>query len=457
MGGVEAPGLKPSGAAPQPLENTALKAGAPAVHEPFPRLGHGVQWGLERTRSLLATLGRPQLAYPSIHIGGTNGKGSVAAICARVLREAGLRTGLYTSPHLCDFRERIQVDGRPIERETMTRVAADLHVAVDRIGPTFFEATTALAFGVFADREVDIAVVEVGLGGRLDATNVIVPLVTCITNVSLDHADYLGPTVEDIAREKAGIMKPGIPIHTSETDGRVLRILRDRATRAETPFFVLDPLRDLRDLELSTSRTSFRMSSDAWGDLELSVPLAGGHQATNAALAARALESLPEKLRPTRRAVVRGLAEVSWPGRVQLVSQSGVTWVFDVAHNVAGMETLATTLRSLGLPRPIVVLAGILGDKDWGGMLPGLLAVVDATVLTQPPSAPGERRWNPGQVAAALAPRFTLEVEADFGSALARVAERAEGGTAVVTGSCHTVGSALDELCIQPFPTSFRV
>ena len=457
MGGVEAPGLTPSGAAPHPPENVALKAGALAMHELFPRLGHGVQWGLEQTRSLLATLGEPQLAYPSIHIGGTNGKGSVAAMCAEVLREAGLRTGLYTSPHLCDFRERIQVDGRPVAPETMTRVAADLHVAVDRIEPTFFEATTALAFGVFADREVDIAVVEVGLGGRLDATNVIVPVVACITNVSLDHADYLGATVEDIAREKAGIIKPGVPVHTSETGGPVLRILRDRATRAEAPFFVLDPLRDLRDLELSRTRTGFRMSSGAWGDLELSVPLAGGHQATNAALAARALESLPEKLRPARRAVVRGLAGVSWPGRVQLVRQSGVTWVFDVAHNVAGMETLATTLRSLALPRPIVVLAGILGDKDWGGMLPGLLAIADAAVLTQPPSAPGERRWNPGQVAATLAPRFTLEVEADFGRALAGMAERADGGTAVVTGSCHTVGSALDELGIQPFPTPFRV
>ena len=457
MDGVEAPGLKFSGAAPRALENTAPEPGAPEMHELFPRLGHGVKWGLERSRSLLATLGQPQLAWPSIHIGGTNGKGSVAAMCAGVLRDAGLRTGLYTSPHLCDFRERIQVDGRPVEHQTMTRVAADLHAAVDRIGPTFFEATTALAFGVFADREVDIAVVEVGLGGRLDATNVIVPLVTCITNVSLDHADYLGPTVEDIVREKAGIIKPGIPIHTSETGGPVLRILRDRATRAEAPFFVLDPLGDLRDLELSMARTSFRMSSDAWGDLGLSVPLAGRHQATNAALAARALESLPEKLRPARRAVVRGLAGVSWPGRVQLVRRSGVTWVFDVAHNVAGMETLATTLRSIGLARPIVVLAGILGDKDWGGMLPGLLATADAAVLTQPPSAPGERRWNPGRVAATLAPRFTLEVEADFGSALARVAEQAKGGTAVVTGSCHTVGSALDELCIQPVPTPFPV
>lgn len=435
----------------------AVKAGAPATHELFPRLGHGVKWGLERTRSLLVALGEPQRACPSIHIGGTNGKGSVAAMCARVLREAGLRTGLYTSPHLCDFRERIQVDGRPVAPETMARVAAGLHAAVDRIGPTFFEATTALAFGVFADQQVDMAVVEVGLGGRLDATNVIVPAVTCITNVSLDHADYLGATVEDIAREKAGIIKPDIPIHTSETGGPILRILKDRAARARAPFFALDPDREVRSLELSGTRTSFRMSSETWGELDLSVPLAGEHQATNAALAARALESLPKELRPARQAVVRGLAAVSWPGRVQLVRRSGMTWVFDVAHNAAGMETLATTLRSLGPRRPIVVLAGILGDKDWGGMLPGLLSIADAAVLTQPPSAPGERRWNPGQVAAALAPRFTLEVEADFARALARVAERAGDGTAVVTGSCHTVGSALDELGIQPFPTPFPV
>lgn len=434
-----------------------MKAGAPAKHDLFPRLGHGVQWGLGRTRALLAALGEPERAYPSIHIGGTNGKGSVAAMCAAVLREAGLSTGLYTSPHLCDFRERVQIDGRPAPRETMTRVANQLHATVDRIGPTFFEATTALAFGVFADRNVDVAVVEVGLGGRLDATNVIVPEVTCITNVSLDHADYLGATVKEIAREKAGIIKPGVPLHTSETGRPVLRLLRDRAKQVGAPLFALDPGGDVRDLELSGKRTSFRMSSAAWGELELSVPLAGEHQAANAALAVRALESLPAELRPARQAVVRGLSGVSWPGRVQLVTRGGVTWVFDVAHNVAGMETLAATLRSLGPPRPLVVLSGILGDKDWGGMLPGLLSIADAAVLTQPPSAPGERKWRPGRVAAALAPRFSIEVEEDFGRALGRVAERADGGTAVVTGSCHTVGSALDELGIPPFPTTLAV
>ena len=195
------------------------------------------------------------------------------------------------------------------------------------------------------------------------------------------------------------------------------------------------------------------MFSETWGALELSVPLAGGHQATNAALAVRALESLPTPLRPARRAVTGGLAGVNWPGRVQRVRRDGVTWVFDVAHNVAGMDTLATTLRSLDPPRPIVVLAGILGDKDWGGMLPGLLSIADAALLTQPPSAPGERRWDPRRVADALAPRFRLEVETEFGRALAQLAERARGGTAVVTGSCHTVGSALDRLGIQPFPT----
>ena len=426
-------------------------------HDLFPRLGHGVKWGLERTRVLLAALGEPHRRYASIHIGGTNGKGSVAAMCASVLRESGLRTGLYTSPHLCDFRERIQVDGRPVDREALARVAARLDAAVDRVGPTFFEATTALAFGVFADREVDVALVEVGLGGRLDATNVIAPEVTCITNISLDHADYLGPTVEDIAREKAGIIKPGVPLHTSETSRPVRRLLRERAERVGAPFRAVDPDRDIRRLELSGTRTSLRVASGAWGELELSVPLAGEHQATNAALAARTLESLPAALRPARRAVVGGLAGVSWPGRVQRVAREGVTWIFDVAHNVAGMEALAATLRSLDPPRPMVVLAGILGDKDWGGMLPGLLAVVDGAVLTQPPSAPGERRWDPDRVAASLAPPFALEVETDYGRALRRVAERAQAGTAVVTGSCHTVGSALDELGIQPFPTPFPV
>lgn len=434
-----------------------MKVDAPRKHE-FPgRLGHGVQWGLGRTRALLAALGEPQLRYPSVHIGGTNGKGSVAAMCAAVLGEAGLRTGLYTSPHLCEFRERIQVGGRPVAQDTMDRVADGLRAPVDRVGPTFFEATTALAFGVFADQDVDVAVVEVGLGGRLDATNVITPEVTCITNVSLDHADYLGDAVEDIAREKAGIIKPGVPLHTTESDRAIRRLLRDRADRAGAPFFALDAERDIRCLQVTGARTSFRFQSAARGEIDLSVPLAGTHQATNAGLAVRALESLPASLRPGREAVVRGLASVRWPGRVQLVERHGITWVFDVAHNAAGMETLASTLQSLRPPRPMAVLAGILGDKDWSGMLPGLLASADAAILTQPPSAPEERRWDPERVAECFTPRFALAVEVDFERALARVAECARGGTAVVTGSCHTVGSALDALGIQPFPAIARV
>ncbi len=434
-----------------------MKAGTGAEGQLFPQLGHGVQWGLDRTRSLLEALGEPQLGYPTIHIGGTNGKGSVAAMCATVLREAGMRTGLYTSPHLCDFGERVQVDGRPVAHGILARTARELRPAVDRVGPTFFEAATALAFGVFADREVDVAVVEVGLGGRLDATNVIVPEVACVTNVSLDHADYLGSTAEAIAREKAGIVKPGVPLHTSETGRRVRRLLRDRAKRVGAPFHALDPAREVRGLELSDGRTSFRMSSRIWGELELSVPLAGAHQAVNAALAVRALESLPTALRPAREAVVRGLAEVAWPGRVQVVRGPDATWVFDVAHNAAGMEALVGTLRSLAPSRPVAALVGILGDKDWGGMLPGLFSLADAAVLTQPPSAPGARRWSPQRVADALASRVSLDVETDFARALRKVSERAHGGTAVVTGSCHTVGSALDELGIEPFPAAFPV
>ena len=434
-----------------------MKAGVSAAHEFFPRLGHGVQWGLERTRALLATLGNPQARYPSIHIGGTNGKGSVAAMCAAVLEETGLRAGLYTSPHLCDFSERVQVGGRPVDGDILSEVAARLKAPVDRVGPTFFEATTALAFGVFADQEVDVAVVEVGLGGRLDATNVIVPEVTCITNVSLDHADYLGAALNDIAREKAGIIKPGVPLHTSETDDAIRRLLRDRTRHVGAPFFPFDPDRDIGSLEMTGSRTGFRMASAEWGEIELSVPLAGEHQATNAGLAVRALESLPASLRPGRDAVMHGLARVRWPGRVQVVERGGVAWVFDVAHNAAGMETLAATLRSLRPPRPLVVLAGILGDKDWSSMLPNLLCAADAAILTQPPSAPAERRWDPQRVAASFAPRFTAEVDEDFEGALSRAAERARGGTVVVTGSCHTVGSALAALGIEPFPATVRV
>jgi len=439
---------------PPALLEAGLPASDPLASTLFPPLATGVEWGLERTVSLLAAVGNPHLRYPSLHIGGTNGKGSVSATLSSVLREGGLRVGLYTSPHLCSFSERIQVDGVPAEAEALLETAGELREHFVRLAPTFFEAATVLALTHFARVGVDIAVLEVGLGGRLDATNVVRPLVSAITNVAMDHADYLGPTLEHIAREKAGIAKAGVPLLTAESDLRLRAIFREAATRVGAPFHPLDPGEELRDVELALDHTGFTLDTAPWGRLRLRTPLAGEHQAANAALAVKVLATLPPELRPEAGAVERGLSAVQWPGRLQVEEVDGVRWILDVAHNVAGAAALAALLEQVELPRPLVVLAGILGDKDWGAMLPPVFRLADHAILTQPASAPLARRWDPQAAAAAVRDggiHTPLEVVERFGAALELARERGAGGTVVVTGSCHTVGDTLLALDRAPF------
>lgn len=415
----------------------------------FPRLTAGIRWGLDRTERLLAGVGDPHLRFPTIHVGGTNGKGSVSALMAAILSAAGHRVGLYTSPHLCSFRERIRVDGEPVSEPALLAAARALWPGLEREAPSFFESTTALAFLALAQAGVDVAVVEVGLGGRLDATNVIRPRVVVLTNVALDHAQYLGETREAIAREKAGIIKPATPVITAEADPAIRAIFRERAAELGAPFH---SVRLERTWEARTGRSGvrLRLPTGRWGVLELSTPLAGMHQAENAALAVRALELLGPDLRPDAGAVVRGAAAVRWPGRLQREEVDGRTWLFDVAHNVAGIEALTAALPRLELPRPVVALVGILGDKDWGNMLPRLFAAVDGAVLTEPPTAPAGRRWDPAGALEAAGPGGDAEIVPDFVAALHRARERAGAGTVLVTGSFHTVGDALAALGIPP-------
>lgn len=421
----------------------------------FPPLPAGVHWGLERVAAALADLGNPEQRAPALHIGGTNGKGSVASTCAAVLEGAGRRTGLYTSPHLCSVRERFQVAGRPMEEARLVALADEIRPTVVEHGLTFFEAATVLAFHAFAAEGVEVQVIEVGLGGRLDATNVLVPVACALTNVALDHADFLGDTLGAIAREKAGIIKSGVPVVTAETSPELLAIFREVAESRDAPLTPLDPATELAEVEVDRDRTAFTLRTNAWGPLRLTTPLVGRHQAANAALAVRLLERLPEPLRPTARQVVAGVASVRWPGRDQIEVIDGTTFLFDVAHNVAGIDSLVTVLDRLQLPEPRVAVVGVLGDKEWRRMIPPLLRRVSEAVLTQPPSAPETRRWDPseamsalGMVADEVAP---TSVEVDFDRALARAREAAGQGTVVVTGSCHTVGDALRALGRVPF------
>jgi dihydrofolate synthase/folylpolyglutamate synthase len=420
------------------------------VAELFPRLTGGIRWGLERTRRLIESVGSPHLRYPTLHVGGTNGKGSVAATLASVLQADGRRVGLYTSPHLCTFRERIQVDGVAITESALLTAAGRLWEIIKAERPSFFEATTAIALLALADAQVDVAVIEVGLGGRLDATNVITPVVTVLTNVSLDHVQHLGSSISAVAGEKAGIIKSGIPVVTGESAGLAHDVFRQRAQALQAPLHVLRS-GDYRLERSSLAGIELRVTWEG-RELALNAPLPGAHQAANVALAVRALELLPTALRPGSDALERGVETVRWPGRLQHEVIAGVPWLFDVAHNVAGVEALVAALRLLPVRRPLVAVVGVLGDKDWPAMIQPLAGAAEFLLLTTPPTAPAERRWDPERVAADVALPGAVVV-ADFGEALRRAQQTAaeQGGSILVTGSFHTVGDALIMLRRCPF------
>lgn len=440
----------------------------PLIGRLLPELATGVEWGLERTERALASLGDPQRSFRSVHVGGTNGKGSVTATVASVLRAAGHRTGAYTSPHLCSVRERMLVDGEPLDETTLLGYGADVRESIVRFGLTFFEAVTVLAFHAFREEGVKVAAVEVGLGGRLDATNVLSPDVTAVTNIAMDHAEYLGGTLAEIAREKAGIMKPGVPFVTAETDEAILALF-DACARDVGTEVVRVAAGAPRDIVVTRDHTSFRIGTRRWGELGVVTPLVGRHQVANTALAIEVLALAPEPLRPDAKELLTGIREVRHRGRDEVCVIDGRTWLLDVAHNTAGVASLADTLDRLDLPRPLVALVGVLGDKDWRAMLPPLLARADVVLLTVPPTAPADRRWDPATVAAELAQTQVgglagpdggglagpargadVVVEEDFGRALERAAAQAGAGTVVVTGSVHTVGGAMRMLGIDP-------
>lgn len=446
-----------SGASPLTVDRFAPSASEPVYRRLFPPLATGVHFGLDRVRAALARLGNPHDQVPALHIGGTNGKGSVASTAASILRASGLRTALYTSPHLCAVTERFRIDDEPIDEAELIARADEIREVVSSEGLTFFEAMTVLAFHAFARAGVEVQVIEVGLGGRLDATNVLHPLACALTNVQRDHAEFLGDTLPEIAREKAGIIKAGVPVLTAERGQPQLEVFRAAAARIGAPLTEVQAERHVQVVELSPEHTRFVLDTVAWGRLELTTPLVGRHQVTNTALAVALVGALPEALRPSAEAVRDGVARVRWPGRDQIEHIEGRTWLFDVAHNAAGIESLAAVLDRLDLPRPRVAVIGVLGDKEWHEMLPPLVTRCEHAILTQPPSAPEARRWDPSAARAQVIEAMQLEaqrveVEPDFERALQQARHHSGGqGTVIVTGSCHTVGDGLRAVGRVPF------
>jgi dihydrofolate synthase/folylpolyglutamate synthase len=344
---------------------------------------HGIKLGLENMRALTARIGHPERRLRVLHIGGTNGKGSTAAMAAAMLQAAGYRVGLYTSPHLVEFRERIRVDGVMISEERVAALTDRLRTAtgMDLI-PTFFELTTAMALLHFAESAVDVAVLEVGLGGRFDATNVVEPVACAITTIAQDHQDYLGHTERAIAFEKAGIIKPAVPVVLGRINGEAFDVIAAVAAERAAPMvrFGRSFHTEGTDPACFAYRGAIRVLT------ALTCALAGQHQVENAACAIALLESgRPAGLSVAECAIRSGLRSVVWEGRLETVGRNPVV-LLDGAHNPAAADVLAQYLRAYRIRHPttrIVLVFGMMRDKDHGGFLEPLRDVVSEIVLTQ--------------------------------------------------------------------------
>jgi dihydrofolate synthase/folylpolyglutamate synthase len=389
----------------------------------------GIKLGLDNIRAILKALGNPERAWRSIHIAGTNGKGSVAAMVERGLRAAGLRTGRYTSPHLDRVEERVAIDGRPIDRDTFELVTGQvLGVADDlreggvlTVSPTFFEVSTAVAFEIFRREAVDAAVVEVGLGGRFDATNVLTPTITAITSIALDHERHLGHTLSDIAFEKAGIVKPSVPLVLGRLPGEAAARVAKVAAEAGAPIV---------DAHATTTDRKYP---------PLTLALAGRHQLENAAVAVAILERWSTLVAhvPTE-AIVTGLTQCEWPARLEwLRLPRGGELLIDAAHNPAGAAALASYLEDTRTPKLPFVFAA-MGDKDLAGMIAALAPVASEFIATAVPHL----RARPAEDMAAEIRKYAGSIPVSAVAPAEAAVDRAlqRSPKAVAAGSIYLVG-----------------
>ncbi len=421
----------------------------------------GIKLGLDNIRVLLNNLGNPHLRLPAVHIAGSNGKGSTAAFLTSILRQAGLRVGLYTSPHLVDFSERIQVNGVPIPTAEVIRWTEYIREVLVKMGEgdalrrhgtpgvpprefdpreatiTFFEFTTAMAFLHFRKAQVDLAVLESGMGGTLDATNVIDPLLCLITSISIEHQQYLGKTLIQIAGEKAGIIKPQRPLLTSAVQPRVISLLRQKCLEVQSPFLAWK--KDFSARKVGPQVVNFQGRSHRWKRLHLG--LAGEHQVANASLALAAAEVLTEAGYPIQETHVRqGLADVRWPGRLELAEGSPQI-LLDGAHNPGATRVLKKALQAEFPRRHLILVMGVMADKNISQMMADLVPLADLLILTRPQM---DRAASLDLLRTHAAPfqKPTLgiaEVSKAVENALAAAGEE---DLIVVTGSLFTVGEA---------------
>lgn len=353
----------------------------------------GMNFGLDRIRELLKRLGSPEKKLRVVHVGGTNGKGSTTVMIARILREAGYKVGVFTSPHLHDYRERMTINGQMIPKETMIQIIDDLRPQLEAMvaegfeHPTEFEVSTALALLYFAQEEIDYALIEVGLGGAIDSTNVVTPLISVITNVAMDHMDYLGPDLVSIANVKAGIIKPESLVVTAAQNPDVIQVLRNTAQANSVPLYLVGEDVNWESIWSGELEQEFDLVGLHSTYYKLRLHLIGLHQLRNAATAVTVCELLQSNYGVTipREAVYAGLRNVEWPGRLELLSLKPKI-LLDGAHNVDGAQALAEALPLYSRDR-LILCFGMLADKEREKVVDMLVPMAEEIIVTRPNSA----------------------------------------------------------------------
>ncbi|MGA1840667.1 MAG: bifunctional folylpolyglutamate synthase/dihydrofolate synthase [bacterium] len=433
----------------------------------------GIKFGLANTKLILDALGNPHRNFKVIHIGGTNGKGSTAAMLASILKVAGYKVGLYTSPHLINLSERIQINGCPISETDLIKGAEDLKLTIRDIHfkdshPTFFETVTCLAFSYFSRMGADWAVIEVGMGGRWDATNVCNPNVTVITNILMDHQEYLGQTLGEIAGEKAGLIKPGCPLVTAVTQEEVLAVVREKCESEGAPIYLVPELYSCEYTQCRDTnflKTGLLIDRPAGGQqinikragypyITITQPLLGGFQIQNTFLVLEVIQRLREmNMEIDDYTVKKGLLETIWPGRIQIVSRSPYM-VLDGAHNPSAAQSMAETIRTHFSYENLILVLGILKDKDIAGICREILPLAQYVILSSPESDRAATAQELYQIIQnnGLAGKRDILIIPRLSEAIIKAKASARGKDLIlVTGSLYTIGEVMSHLGIKPF------
>jgi len=395
----------------------------------------GAKFGLTNTFKLAELAGNPQRELRFIHVAGTNGKGSTCAMLESIYRAAGLRVGLFTSPHLVSFGERLQINRQLISEADIIKLVSEIRPLLQEFPaaehPTFFEVVTAMALRYFADQKCDLVVWETGLGGRLDATNIVTPLLSVITNIQYDHQNYLGETLASIANEKAGIIKPGIPVITGTDDPEALRVIKDAARRQNASLTLVKTF-EAEQPPLNT----------------VALPLLGDHQKMNAAVAVAAVRTLAGRIPISEESIRAGLCQLQWPGRLQLVTQaSGQKILLDGAHNIDGARTLSAALKKYFPNQDLTLILGILRDKDWTAMCE-ILAPLASQIRLVP--VHNERTAEPHGLAEVCHRSNPKAEVAEYPSLRAAWVNAADDGFVTIAGSLYLIGEAMELLGLSP-------